>query len=124
MFSLRGMSSRGDGQPIRLRRPGGKVTQEPEVEGFLVEIITRPASPLSNRVSYGFRIDGGSPMMSQYRAGFATMNAARQAAKYAVADLQRKYPAEGQETGPRIDSVKSLAKQRMIRRDLKKKEKG
>ncbi len=124
MFSLRGITSGGDGQPTRLRRPGGKVTREPDVDGFLVEIITRPASPLSSRVSYGFRIDGGSPLMSQYRAGFATMNAARQAAQWAVTDLQRKYPAEGQETGPRIDSVKSLAKQRQIRRLLEKKEKG
>ncbi|GAA4439678.1 hypothetical protein [Bremerella cremea] len=120
MFDLRKHSSHSTGKPKSIRRVG---MQTPKVETFLdyqVEIAQRAASPISKRVVFSVKIDGGEPLLQAYLTGFLSESSARAAAHEEIKKLDFKY---GQSVSPISNILTSLKKQRAFRR-MQEKKKG
>ncbi|RCS54746.1 hypothetical protein DTL42_06370 [Bremerella cremea] len=113
MFDLRKHLSHGSGKPKAIRRVG---MQSPIIEtyqDYQVEISERPASPISKRVCFSVKIDGGEPLLQAYLTGFLTEKAARAAAHAEIKNLDFKY---GQYNSPIQGILNSLKQQRAVRR--------
>ncbi|PQO25178.1 hypothetical protein C5Y96_25060 [Blastopirellula marina] len=117
MFDLRKHNAHEAGKPKSVRRAG---MQKPQVETFLeyqIEITQRPASPISTRILYSVRVDGGEPLLRSYMTGFLTEKSARAAAHAEIQKLEFKY---GQNPSPIASILSSLKRQRAAKRMQKK----
>lgn len=113
MFDLRTHKPHDSGKPKSVRRLG---LESPLVERYLdyqVEISQRPASPISNRVLFCVRIDGGEPLRRAYITGFLSEKSARAAAHAEIHQLEYKY---GGGDSPIANILHSLKRQRAARR--------
>lgn len=121
MFDLRKHSAHGTGKPKSIRRAG---MQKPQVESYLeyqIEITQRPASPISTRILFSVRVDGGHPLLRSYMTGFLTEKSARAAAHAEIQKLEYKY---GQNPSPIASILSSLKRQRAAKRLQKKSQDG
>ncbi|MHC2070508.1 hypothetical protein ACYFX5_23800 [Bremerella sp. T1] len=115
MFDLRKHSAHGSGMPKSIRRAG---MQKPIVESFQeyqIEITRRPASPISNRVVFSVKVDGGEPLLQAYMTGYLTEKSARAAAHAEIQKLEFKY---GQNPSPIAGILSSLKRQKAARKLL------
>ncbi|MBI1246559.1 hypothetical protein GC197_01800 [bacterium] len=118
MFNLRKHSAHDTGKPKAIRRVG---MQSPIVESYLdyqIEITQRPASPISNRVLFSVKVDGGEPLLQSYLTGFTSEKTARVAAHEEVKKLEAKFSQDG---SPIPNILASLKRQRAARKLLEKK---
>lgn len=113
MFDLRKHNSHVTGKPKSIRRVG---MQKPLVESYLeyqIEITQRPASPISTRILFSVRVDGGEPLLRAYMTGFLTEKSARAAAHAEIQKLEFKY---GQNPSPIASILSSLKRQRAAKK--------
>ncbi|MBA2115470.1 hypothetical protein [Bremerella alba] len=113
MFDLRKHASHGTGKPKSIRRAG---MQSPLVESYLdyqIEITQRPASPISARIAFSVRVDGGEPLLQSYITGFLSEKSARAAAHAEIEKLEFKY---GQNPSPIAGILSSLKRQRAAKK--------
>lgn len=113
MFDLRNHNAHEAGKPKSIRRAG---MQKPQVETYLeyqIEITQRPASPISTRILYSVRVDGGEPLLRSYMTGFLTEKSARAAAHAEIQKLEFKY---GQNPSPIASILSSLKRQRAAKK--------
>ncbi|WDI40698.1 hypothetical protein [Bremerella sp. P1] len=113
MFDLRKHNAHGTGKPKSIRRAG---MQKPTVETYLeyqIEITQRPASPISSRILFSVRVDGGEPLLQSYMTGFLTEKSARAAAHAEIQKLEYKY---GQNPSPIASILSSLKRQRAAKK--------
>ena len=113
MFDLRKHLSHGSGKPKTIRRAGMKLPIVETYEDYQIEISERPASPISNRVCFSVRIDGGEPLLQSYLTGFLSEKSARAAAHNEIKNLEFKY---GQYYSPVQGILNSLKRQRAAKR--------
>ncbi|PQO29484.1 hypothetical protein DTL21_25860 [Bremerella cremea] len=113
MFDLRKHMSHGTGKPKAIRRAGMKSPIVETFEDYQIEISERPASPISSRVCFSVKIDGGEPLLRAYLTGFLTEKSARAAAHSEIKKLEFKY---GQYYSPIQGILNSLKQQRAAKR--------
>lgn len=113
MFDLRKHLSHQSGKPKAIRRAGMQLPVVEKFEGYQVEISERPASPISKRVCFSVRIDGGEPLLQSYLTGFLSAKSAREAAHNEIKNLEFKY---GQYYSPVDGILNSLKRQRAAKR--------
>jgi len=112
MFDIRVHGRQETGKPKSIRRPGMQVSMVEEYLDYKIEFTQRAASPISSRITWSVRVDGGEPLRRAYLSGFLTERSARAAAHTEISRLEAKF---GDAVSPIANILNSLKRQRAAR---------